>query len=237
MKLAVVINTYQRGDGSTPLNLRRALDSVKSQTHQDYKVFVIGDRYENNEEFEIISKDYDQTKFIFKNLDFAEERDVYGDNKWAIWSYGGVNARNVGMSIAKSEGFSWICHLDHDDEWLPNHLYEFNRIIESGLNPSWMCTKSMYLREGNVLPGVNSAYEIIPIRPRGATLIHSSVCINNDVFDLKYRDLFKMEGKVGVPSDHDMLDRVCEKSIEQNLNCFLINKITCKHMDEGYERR
>ena len=36
MKLGIVIATYQRLDGSTPVLLKRAIDSVKKQTHQDF---------------------------------------------------------------------------------------------------------------------------------------------------------------------------------------------------------
>jgi glycosyltransferase involved in cell wall biosynthesis len=51
MKLSIVIATYQRKDGSTPRLLTRALDSIFSQTYQNFKIYLIGDRYENNDEF------------------------------------------------------------------------------------------------------------------------------------------------------------------------------------------
>ena len=57
MKLGIVIATYQRKDGTTPFFLQKALDSIFSQTYQNFKIFLIGDKYEDNEEFvNIISK-------------------------------------------------------------------------------------------------------------------------------------------------------------------------------------
>ena len=48
MKFAVTIATYQRKDGKTPQLLKRALDSVFNQTHQDFRVFIVGDNYEDD---------------------------------------------------------------------------------------------------------------------------------------------------------------------------------------------
>ena len=47
MKLAIRILTYQRKDGKTPFFLRRALESIKNQTYKDYKIFLIGDKYDD----------------------------------------------------------------------------------------------------------------------------------------------------------------------------------------------
>jgi glycosyltransferase involved in cell wall biosynthesis len=68
MKLGIVIATYQRLDGSTPSMLKRAIDSVKNQTHQDYTLIIIGDKYEDNNEFESICNDSDlKDKIVYKN--------------------------------------------------------------------------------------------------------------------------------------------------------------------------
>jgi glycosyltransferase involved in cell wall biosynthesis len=42
MKLGIVIATYQKSDGSTPILLKRAIDSIKAQTHKDYILIIIG---------------------------------------------------------------------------------------------------------------------------------------------------------------------------------------------------
>jgi hypothetical protein len=57
IQFAVVISTYQRPDGNTPHLLKRTLESVLNQTYQNFKIFLIGDKYEDQEEF-----------FSFKNI-------------------------------------------------------------------------------------------------------------------------------------------------------------------------
>ena len=77
MKFSIVISTYQRDDKRTPDLLKRTLDSVFSQTYKEFKVYLIGDKYENNSEIlELVSK-YDSNKLYFENLPYAKERDNY----------------------------------------------------------------------------------------------------------------------------------------------------------------
>jgi 3-oxoacyl-[acyl-carrier-protein] synthase-3 len=46
-KFSIVIPTYQRKDGSTPFYLKRCLDSIFKQDYSNFKIFIIGDKYEN----------------------------------------------------------------------------------------------------------------------------------------------------------------------------------------------
>ena len=128
INFSIVITTYQRKDGTTPLMLKRALDSIFNQEYQNFKIYVIGDKYENNEEFELIFKNYPKDKIYYENLPIAYERDRYTD-KWLIWSYAGCYANNYGINMSVIDGFEYICHLDHDDEWYPNHLSSLNQAI------------------------------------------------------------------------------------------------------------
>ncbi len=84
MKLAITLHTYQRPDGKTPEYLNRAITSIFSQTYQDFKLFVIGDRYDDRYElFNIINK-YPSDKLYCENLPYAKERDKYINNKHAL---------------------------------------------------------------------------------------------------------------------------------------------------------
>lgn len=233
MKLSIVIPTYYRKDNSTSKYLTRAINSVFNQTHQNFKIYLIGDRYENEEEIQPIISKYDQNKIVFINLDVAKERDFY-TNKWAIWSYGGVNATNYGVDLSLSEGNNYICHLDHDDYWSNDHLENINKCIEE-TNSDWICTKSAYVG-GSVLPNINSNDKIIPFLPLPERLIHSSVCMNFKTIPLKYRDLFGETGRVGLPADAELWQRARHYIMTNNLKSTLINKISCYHIEEGYER-
>lgn len=233
MKLGIVIPTYYRKDSSTIKYLKRAIDSVFNQTHPNFKIFLIGDRYENVEEVYSLLNNYDNRKISFNNLPIAKERDNY-TNKWAIWSYGGINATNVGIEISLSEGYEYICHLDHDDYWDKTHLELINKCIND-TKSDWICTKSYYVNN-SVLPTINSDSLYVEFLPKSRELIHSSVCMNFKNIPLKYRDIFDETGEVGLPADADLWERCRDFILRNNLKSTHINKITCNHIEEGYER-
>lgn len=234
MTFSIVITTYQKKDGTTPILLKRALDSIFSQEYQNFKVYIIGDRYENNDEFISICSSYDPKKMYYENLPFAFERDRYTD-KWLIWSYAGCFANNYGINKAISDGFTYVCHLDHDDWWLPNHLTSLKMGIDRTNSP-FICTKSEYVG-GRILPEIISDQEFIDYLPMGGKLIHSSVCIDFKKIPLRHRNIYEETGRLGVPGDWDLWDRIGRFFKENNLIGCLINKVTCVHIEEGYERR
>ena len=233
-KLGIVIATYQRKDGSTPKYLTRALDSVFNQTYKNFKIYLIGDRYEDNEEINNIVSKYDRSRLEFKNLSVAKERDFY-DNKNALWSYGGVNAINIGVDLSLSEGNNYICHLDHDDFWENNHISLINDCINE-TNSSWVCTISNHINN-RFLPTVKSEEKYINFLPKSSSLIHSSVCMDFKTIPLKYRDIFLETNTVGLPTDADLWERCRHHILENNLKSTLINQITCHHIEEGFEKR
>lgn len=230
MKIGIVIPTYYRKDGSTLKYLKRAIDSVFNQTFQNFKIYLIGDKYEKSDEIENLLSEYDSSKIKYVNLKIAKERDNH-NNQLAIWSYGGVNATNTGIEISMSEGNNYICHLDHDDYWGVDHLDSINKCIEI-TNSDWICTKSLYLNN-RILPTIDSNKDYVNFLPKSTSLIHSSVCMNFKTIPLKYRDIFEETGSVGLPSDADLWERCREYIIKNNLISTHINKITCYHIEEG----
>ena len=231
MKLSIVIATYYRKDGNSLKYLTRALDSVFNQTHQDFKIYLIGDKYEHENEILSLLNNYDN-RIYFKNLTIAKERDVYKDSR-IIWAYGGVNAVNEGIDISLIDNNYYICHLDHDDYWDINHLSLINDCIEK-TNSDWICTKSVYINQE--FPKIISDSLYINFLPKPERLIHSSVCMNFKTIPLKYKNIFEETGEIGLPSDAELWKR-CASFIENNnLKSTLINKITCFHLEEGYER-
>jgi hypothetical protein len=61
--------------------------------------------------------------------------------------------------------------------------------------------------------------------------------MNFKTIPLRYRDLFDETGVVGLPADAELWDRCGRCILENNLKSTLINKITCSHIEEGYERK
>lgn len=234
MNLGIVISTYMRKDNKTLELLKRALNSVFSQTHKDFKIFLIGDRYENQEEINNLVSIYPADKLYFENLPFAAERDNYTD-KYVLWSYGGVNAVNYGLDVAMTNGYEYICHLDHDDYWSNTHLEEISKCLQH-TNSDWVCTKSKYISD-LIYPTYNCSNIYCDFIPIPGGLIHSSTCMNFKKIPLKYRDLYKETGTIGIPADADLWSRVASFVQKNNFKTTLINKITCFHIEEGYERK
>lgn len=235
MKFSIVISTYKRNDGRSPEVLKRALDSIFSQTYKNFKIFLIGDKYDDEKEINNIVFNYDKTKLYFENLPYAKERDNYTDNKRALWSYGGITAMNHGILKSLEQGYEYICHLDHDDWWLENHLEEIYKCIEE-TNAAWVCTKSTYMSENRFLPILSSEQTYIPFLPKSSALIHSSVCMNFKKIPLLYRDLYNLTNKVGLPADADLWERTKDYIQNNKLKSYYINKLTCRHDEEGYSR-
>ena len=69
MKLAISTSTYKRKDGGTPNLLKRALDSIFNQTHQDFKIFLIGDRYEDENEIKVQKENNNIVQKYLSNVD------------------------------------------------------------------------------------------------------------------------------------------------------------------------
>ena len=231
MKLGIIICTYQRANGSTPQVLKRAIESVKNQTHQDYTLIIIGDKYEDNVEFESLCNSYPELKdkIKYKNLPFAKERDKYPAGSKELWSSGGTYAYNHGIDVGLDLGLTFICHLDHDDYWHPQHLELINHAIEVTGDASVINTCSTYFNTH--LPNVDITDEIVPSKLKPGGFIHSSVCINHKIIPLKYRDMFEVTGKE-YAADADLWERVGSFIEDNNLKTYQITSLTCFHPTE-----
>lgn len=232
MKIGISISTYYKSDGSTKKLLTRALDSIKNQQHQDYMVFLVGDKYENTDEFnELATSIIPQNKIIYENLDTAIEREKYlGKDTTALWCSGGVNARNYGLDMAR-QYVEYCCALDHDDYFLENHLSSINEVIETKDSPVFIHTLSSY-KNIPIFPDIGEMGDIIEIHPTPCGFIHSSTCLNIKKVNLKYRDILAETGN-HVPADADMWDRLSAYCKEYNLKSYCVRRLTCMHETEG----
>ena len=235
-KIGIVLCTYKRKDGTTLTYLKRALDSIQKQKYQNFKVFLMGDRYEDLAEFDSFSSGFNEKNMYAKNLPVAHERDFYGNHKKALWSYAGTYATNYAIDLCVSSGINYVSFINHDDWWYPNHLEEIHNCIKSK-KADFICTVSTYLSEKNLLPAVESTDHYLEFLPKSSKLIHSSVCLNFKTIPLRHIDVFKETGKVGLPGDADLWERCRKHIISNNLKSILINRLTCRHDEEGFEKK
>jgi glycosyltransferase involved in cell wall biosynthesis len=232
MKFAIIIGTYQRPDGRTPFFLRRALDSIFAQTHQDFRVYLIGDKYDDEKELLDIAAEYPQEKMYIENLSVAAERDKYGHDKEILWNVVGLALANYCIELILKDGFDYLCHLDHDDYWTPDHLSLLNAAIEK-TGTVWVCTKSTHIN--SYLPHLSTEQPLVEFYPKPCGLIHSSTCINFRKIPLRYRDVYAETG-TSSPCDADLWKRCSIYFKEKGLKSYCVNSLTCFHETEGYVR-
>lgn len=133
----VIIPTHNR------LNLlRRSVESVISQTFDDFELIIVDDNSTDN------------TKIVVDQ--FTDNRIIYKQN---IRSKGPCGARNTGIYEAKGK---WIAFLDDDDVWLPEKLEHQYAIIKKSKNSVGLvcCDYAIY-------KGKNRKVKIIQNRPKG----------------------------------------------------------------------
>jgi len=229
MNIAITTATYQRPDGGTPEYLARALNSIKEQHHQDFKLFLIGDNYEDNDEFEFLATSVlDPEKVYFENLPVAEERSIYTGHN--LWCSGGVNAMNTGIQRALEQGFDWIAHLDHDDYWKDNHLQSVNSVIDGYPDANFAFTASTHKGLTTILPyGTNLDGQIHSRAPVQTQAIHSTFFFNTKEIEIRYRDCAAEVG-VAYPADADFLDRLNQL---EHLKSYFVDELTCFQPQEN----
>jgi glycosyltransferase involved in cell wall biosynthesis len=230
IRFGIVISTYKRGDGKSPFYVNRVIESLQKQTYDNYKLFLIGDKYTDDEEFDSFGSNLDSDKIYKENLEKAVEREKY-NNKMLLWKYGGLTAFNYGIDLALNEGFEYIIKLDHDDWFEPTHLENFKDCIQE-TNADFMCSKSTHIK--GVLPTLNSDKTYVDFLPASSGLCKSSHCMNYTTIPLRSRNLFDETGEASLPADADLWNRVRTHIKENNLKSVMINKVTCHHDEEGY---
>lgn len=228
MKIGIVTATYRKLDGSTYAHLKETLESVKNQTHQDYKVFLIGDDYSDNDELLELSKIIDDDKIYVENLPIAVERIKY--DGYNLWKCGGANATNVGIKKALSEGYEYICLLNHDDVYFEDHLSLISECIEkTGIY--FVTTRCSGDNNINYPPTTIDKFGYYNYIPQSSRLYLVSVCLNYKYYNILMRNMIEECG-ISYPSDADMWNRISEYMRDNNENGIFINKITCEHLNE-----
>ncbi|MDW7695822.1 glycosyltransferase family A protein [Flammeovirgaceae bacterium SG7u.111] len=159
---SIILPTYNRANF-----LPKAIESVLSQTHTSWELIIVDDGSTDNTK-EIITEYKDERiKYIYQE---NAERSA---------------ARNNGIKNAKGE---YICFLDSDDFYLPDHLHFFHEFIlktEQKCSLFFcnyrLCTKGKLEENQVVFSKKTNPYEIILLGNIASqrVCIHSSILKNN----------------------------------------------------------
>jgi glycosyltransferase involved in cell wall biosynthesis len=162
MTFSVIIPIYNRAH-----LISKAISSVINQKYSKWELIIIDDGSTDNIQEVVTSYNNDRIKYIYQE---NAERSV---------------ARNNGIKNAKGD---WICFLDSDDYFLPNHLEVFAKYIsEKSLSPSFLVTGGYDEKNGELFEkpifhkdlGLHPSYFIL----EKTTITPISVCIHRDCFN------------------------------------------------------
>lgn len=129
VKVAIYTSTYNIGENTRgranyityEKMLGDLIESLKNQKYKNWKLFIVGDCFQPEEELvDLLKSKLEPKQYTFHNLSEPGERGKI-DPQY-LRNSGGTKARNKAISLAKSEGFEYFAAIDHDDYWKPEHL-------------------------------------------------------------------------------------------------------------------
>jgi len=133
---SIVLPTYNRADFIT-----KAIESAMEQAFEDWELIIIDDG------------STDDTKEVVQS--YQEERIIY------VWQENKERsaARNHGIEIARGQ---YVCFLDSDDYYLPNHLQDLYSQIEKHNYPRAVFMSGLECRDvdGKTLRKIDSLPEL-----------------------------------------------------------------------------
>lgn len=121
---SIVVPTYNRAK-----LIERPVRSVIDQTFQDWELIIVDDGSTDDTEAIISAYHEKRIRYYYKK---REERSI---------------ARNFGVSVAKGE---YLCFLDSDDYYLPNHLETHFQLINKMGSPIAAVYSGTLMEKDNV---------------------------------------------------------------------------------------
>lgn len=236
LKLAVLIRTYKRKNGLSKGYLKRAFKSLENQTYKNIKLFVIGDDYSDNEEFEDICKTYNGDIYYYNN---PESFRTYNFKvKENYWSIGGSKATMYGINKIIKENYNYYFHLDDDDSWKPNHVEIVVKYINRFPKVDVLYSRSVYL-DGYMPyyhePEENVTYNNFPLKP--AHSVHST-----HVYNVKTLGNLLLEISLNLQKQADIInnknndqDKNNIEYYKRNADSYKVDLKKIKSISDGYE--
>lgn len=225
--IGVYITSYEKPNKSSLPLLKRAINSILNQSDKNYKLYIVLDSYKDKTQIEDIKKMVPEETHIF-NVPESYGLINYPNDKIKRWSTGGLNATTYAVNKILSDGYEWVCRLDHDDWWDKDHIRIMNETIRN-ISDDYVFISTRGKLNNWVLPDINFKNDnYYPIANR---IFHSTTCINFKKIPLRYEDPFK-NGFNG-PGDAWMWIRLNTYMRKQNLKGMYIPIITLYREKEG----
>ena len=210
---AICMATYDRANGKSKQYLEKCLGALVNQNYQNFKVFIVGDKYENEAEFLELVKIIPAEKLYFENLKVAVERENIQD-KYSRWKVGGVTAMNRAVQVATEQNFKYILHADDDDFWDLTRLSVLNETIKRFPDAIFLYHYSTHpvrvkLPKENLQPEQIYYNNLIP---RASNAVHATFCINYSMIESFFMKTFDPQNPTAVHylkcGDEQKIDKV-----------------------------
>ena len=164
-----------------------ALDSVVKQRYPNWRVYLIGDRYEPEAEFRQFAKMLPPDKLVAYNLKgHKPEREIFKKPEH-LARIGGNTASNFCLDLMESTGIRHVANLDDDDLWTPYHLECLRDEFVKFPSPVLACTLANFKYIG-IMPATTPDQEgNLKINTLAANVSHSAVAWDLIRMPLRYR--------------------------------------------------
>jgi len=235
-KFGICMASYQRRSGKTPAYLKRSLEAILNQTATNWHLYLVGDKYENNEEFLQCISFFPKDKLTYVNLSYANERDNIS-NRNNLWMVGGCNAMNTSHKLALEGGCSYIVHHDDDDYFNPKKLQILNYTLSIHPDPICIFHYSKHLDKvlpSQVFTGLKTSIEDLYNLPCPGNVNHSALTIHRSIAESFKYDGYR-PGKVHYEcGDIQLLKYIIQKATNDNKNyTVFVPLLLCTHDSEG----
>lgn len=226
IKFAIVIATYHRPNGNSKSYLERSIQSVIKQTHTEWVIILVSDKYEPEIELNSIVSAFNNEKIVLLHNANVERDHISHHVK--LWNVAGATSMNIGLDYARSNGLVYYCHLDDDDYWGPTHLEALAKAYTIYPQCVFANTRSTY--RSSILPSHTVAISENNYLPTPCGMIHSSFSFRCDIIPFSYYTAF-CEDAVHGPADADMLGRIKNFILSTTSgHCSIyVPELTCYH--------
>jgi len=177
---SIIITTYNRAD-----ILKKALDSLLSQTEKDWEAIIIDDESNDDTYSQILP-------YLKRNTCIRYYRNTHS---------GEAMSKNKGINLSAGK---YISFLDSDDEYNPSHLHSRKTILLQ-----YPAVRFLY---GGVYIIGN---QFVPDRFDYNKKIHLSECAIGGTFFIERNTLIQLKGfrKIVIGTDADLFERAVKSGI------------------------